>query len=412
MTRFLLVLVFCTYFLPLAAQRQCVSGTYAETIKSKFPHEQQARVQSESTDDANYNTPDTATITIPVVIHVVYFSNEQNISLQQIQSQLDALNKDFNGQTTDLQKIPAYFKPLAAGAGVRFELAKKDPQGFSTSGINRIKTTKRYFKDDDQVKFTTSSGADAWDASKYLNIWVCDLDLNLMGYASFPGGPANRDGVVIDYKVFGTAPYVSGAYNKGRTLVHELGHWLGLKHLWGDYWCGDDGIADTPPQQKGSRGCPSGEIFSCGTTSHGDMYMNFMDFTDDACMYTFTAGQRAAMRSNFKPGGYMYALTQSDAARSEGIAKAPLPETTTEPQATPSIRLFPNPVQGKLTLDLKSEVPAYTTLQVFNHMGQQIFQQQISQTVTTISTSQFKPGIYFVQLKGNAGEWREKFVKM
>lgn len=358
--------------------------------------------------------PDTAVIVIPVVVHVVYNNEKQNISDKQILSQIEALNADFNGLNADLSRVPAYFKPLAASVGIRFELARVTPQGAPTNGINRVKTSTKYFKDNDGVKFTRSGGVDAWDPSRYMNIWVCDLDLSLLGYASFPGGPKDRDGVVIDYKVFGTIGDLQAPYNKGRTATHEVGHWLGLKHLWGDGYCGDDGIDDTPQQQQMSRGCPTGQVHSCGSTPYGDMYMNFMDFTNDGCMYMFTLGQRKAMRRLFSQDPLRSALAASDVLTA---TPSQMPEfkgvdLVAEPVTYP-VRMFPNPVIDQLTIEFEDlKWAGYSVAQVFNHLGQQVAQQPLSGSRPALNLGNLKPGLYFVQLKGNGGEtYRQKIVK-
>ena len=213
------------------------------------------------------------------------------------------MNNDYRRQNADAVNTPAPFKSVAADTRIVFCLAKVDPNGNHTSGIIRKYTKTDLFLSDDAMKFSTSGGDDIWDSKRYLNIWVCNLFGRTLGYSVMPGAPADKDGVVIQYSVFGTTPNVAAPYNKGRTVTHEVGHWLGLKHLWGDAVCGDDGIADTPTQQTNNSGCPSfPHLSSCSINFNGDMFMNFMDFTDDACMNMFTHGQKNEMRSLFALG--------------------------------------------------------------------------------------------------------------
>lgn len=163
------------------------------------------------------------------------------------------------------------------------------------------------------MKFTAQGGLDAWPRDQYLNLWVCDLSGGLLGYAQFPGGAAATDGVVCDYQYFGTIGS-SAPFNKGRTATHEVGHWLNLYHIWGDdgtACTGSDLVADTPNQADENYGCPVFPAVSCSNGPNGDMFMNYMDYTDDACMNMFTAGQKAREQALFATGGARVALLSS-----------------------------------------------------------------------------------------------------
>ncbi len=166
----------------------------------------------------------------------------------------------------------------------------------------RKATSVRAFSIDESIRSSASGGSDPWDAASYLNIWVAPLTRGLVGYASPPGIRKELDGIVIAFNAFGTNGSAYAPYNKGRTTTHEIGHWLGLRHIWGDADCGNDYIDDTPPQSSSTNGCPSGVISTCDNGPNGNMYMNFMDFTDDACISMFTRGQSAVMRSLFEEG--------------------------------------------------------------------------------------------------------------
>src|SRR5205085_4885972 len=176
----------------------------------------------------------TGLITIPVVIHIVYNTPQQNISDDQAFSQIGILNKDYRRLNNDTVNTPAPFKPLGADIQVEFCMARRDPGGNPTLGITRTQTNVTTFGLDDAVKFTSSGGIDGWDRNRYLNIWVCNLGNNLLGYALYPGGPPATDGVVILYTAFGTGGVAAPPYNLGRTATHEVGHWLNLIHIWGD----------------------------------------------------------------------------------------------------------------------------------------------------------------------------------
>src|SRR5688572_12031592 len=217
-------------------------------------------------------------IKIPVVVHILYHdpSDKNKISNERVQSQIDVLNKCFRRLNADSAMTPGVFKPLAADCEIEFKLAISDPKNRSTTGIIRKYTPVTKWKMDDAMKFSANMGDDAWDSKSYLNIWVCDLD-KLAGYSSFPGSDPARDGIVLDFDAFGVTS--STGYGIGKTAVHEIGHWLGLKHLWGDEYCGDDGIHDTPKQASYTSGCPTTVRITCSNGPNGDMYMNYMDFT-------------------------------------------------------------------------------------------------------------------------------------
>ncbi|MCL4103804.1 UNVERIFIED_CONTAM: hypothetical protein GTU68_029121 [Idotea baltica] len=241
-----------------------------------------------------------ALITIPTVVHVVYRNASQNLSDAEIFSQIDALNEDFRKLNADTSNIPGVWTNTMADTEIEFCLAKRDPQGNPSTGIVRVATSNNNFGLNDEVKFTAQGGSDAWPRDEYLNIWVCDLGGGLLGYAQFPGQAANTDGVVGNYQYFGTLGS-QAPFDKGRTVTHEVGHWLGLFHIWGDdggACSGSDNVADTPNQAGASGGCPTfPQTDNCSSTSPGYMFMNYMDYTNDACMNSFTQGQATVMQA-------------------------------------------------------------------------------------------------------------------
>jgi hypothetical protein len=257
---------------------------------------------------------DRAVVTIPVVIHLLHFNAAQNLTDAQLLSQIDVLNADFRRTNADAGNTPAAFQGIAADTEVEFCMAKQDPNGAATNGIQRRNTTVNGFGTDDKMKYFAQGGLDIWDRNKYLNIWVCDLTGGLLGYAQFPGGPAATDGVVCDYAYFGTIG-ATPPYDKGRTATHEVGHWLNCKHIWGDdgsSCSGTDNVADTPNQADEHYGCPSFPQISCSNGPNGDMFMNYMDYTDDGCMNVFSSGQKTRMQALFSSGGSRVSLTTSN----------------------------------------------------------------------------------------------------
>jgi hypothetical protein len=238
-------------------------------------------------------------ITLPVVVHVVHQSAEENISDAQVKSQIAALNRDYSLKNADKRHVPPAWKSLVSNANIQFELATKDPSGKATSGITRTETSVASFGPDNGVKSAKTGGADPWPADSYLNLWTCNLGQGLLGYAQFPGGPAATDGVVILDTAFGTQGTATAPFDRGRTAVHEVGHFLGLRHIWGDRndCSGNDFVADTPPAQQANFGKPSFPHVTCNNGPNGDMFMNYMDYVDDSVMVMFTVGQVARMNA-------------------------------------------------------------------------------------------------------------------
>lgn len=338
----------------------------------------------------NFDNTSKAIITIPVVIHVLYNNSSQNISDAQIYSQIDVLNEDYRRLNTDTTYTPLIFKSIAADAEIEFCLAKQDPQGNYTSGITRTQTTKTSFDlSSDDAKHNSTGGHDIWDRNKYLNIWVVPAIKDgsvsgILGYAQFPGGPSATDGVVIQYRNFGRIGNLSPYYNKGRTVTHEVGHWLDLYHIWGDdgngCW-GSDYVDDTPNQADENYNCPNFPASSCSNTS--DMYSNYMDYTDDDCMNIFTVGQKARMVAILN--GARGSLKSSPGCLLNSIKQ-------TSNSFTASI--IPNPTTGVFTLSVSENIEG--RIDIYNSIGELVSTNAIlNQNQKNIDISNFPSGLYF-----------------
>lgn len=398
--RTILLLLFLQNSVAALAQNRCLTGHSSEAKTTVPLPKANALFKTElfpKQPGSSQKADEDVVIRIPVVVHVLYNNESENISDVQIRSGIEALNRDFRRRAADTINTPQRFQELAADARIEFGLATADPNGRSTTGIVRKKTFRTGWTADGKMKRSTEGGDDGWDSKSYLNIWVVNL-IGGSGYAAMPGSAAETDGVVIRYNVFGTIN-TSAPFNMGRTAVHEVGHWLGLKHIWGDASCGDDGVDDTPPQSFFTKGCPSDFRSSCNNGETGDMYMNFMDYTDDACMNLFTKGQRSRMRALFAEGGPIASLLQSKGLSQPWVNEVPLPTATTS--------LYPNPATTKITVQVNSSLLG-KKLSLFNSQGQLIKTETINSLQQNISITELKSGVYILKGEG----FLQKFVKL
>jgi hypothetical protein len=247
----------------------------------------------------------TGIVRIPVVVHVVWNTAAQNVSDAQIKSQIDALNADFRRTNTDAGSVPAAFAGAAADTRIEFALAVRDPNCTATNGITRTNTATTGFTwaTRNNIKSAATGGADPWPSDRYLNMWVANFTDITLGFATFPGAPAALDGFVVDTEAFGTIGTAAAPFNRGRTGTHEIGHWLNLLHIWGDDQtlpdiCSlSDECGDTPNQGAENYGTPAFPHVSCSNGPNGDMFMNYMDYVDDAAMFMFTQDQATRMNA-------------------------------------------------------------------------------------------------------------------
>ena len=228
------------------------------------------------------------TVEIPVIVNVLYSTTAQNVTDARIAEQIAVLNADFGGTNSDITKVPSEFNSVKAGnTKIKFRLSK----------VNRKSTTKSNWSTDNSMKRASTGGIDATSPANYLNIWVVGrmptTNGDVLGYATFPESAGLwNDGVVIAAPYFGKTG-ASAPFNLGRTATHEVGHYLNLRHIWGDANCGNDLVADTPQQQTSTVGAPTYPRYqTCGGVSRSIMFMNYMDYVNDGAMYMFSAGQR------------------------------------------------------------------------------------------------------------------------
>lgn len=342
-------------------------------------------------------------ISIPVVVHIVYANDAENLPDSVIFSQIEVLNRDFRRRNSDTSATPLVWKGIAADFGINFCLATRDTNGNITNGITRTKTDQSFFINDD-IKSAQTGGKNAWNTRKYLNIWVGNLG-SVIGYAQYPWQYANMpqtDGVAIHFRAFGSiGTHLIERANKGRTTTHEIGHWLGLYHIFsGQNDCVNrDFVEDTPLQKYPSSGCPAFPLRDdCTFAGNGVMFMNFMDYTHDYCLNMFTNGQKErvlAQISLMRP--YLYTLNTC---------------TTSVVFSTENekISIFPNPTEGGVKIATNDVF--FSEITVLDMFGKTYLYipLAVSQNNYFLDLSGMPKGLYFLKMKTNNGYFLKKIV--
>lgn len=386
---------------------------YAESVNQAFEAAKALNMNPEGKSGSIY--------TIPVVFHIVYNIAEENVPDSVILDQLRILNEDYGRMNSDTVNMRSDFEIVKGDPKIEFKLAQIDPVGNPTSGITRTSTSLESFgsllflqgdmSDLERVKSTADGGIDPWDQSRYLNIWVCDMSIfgftALLGYATPPAGLPNwppgstagmSDGVVLQYQTVGSnnpADLGGGFEVLGRTATHEIGHYLGLRHIWGDGDCtAQDGIDDTPNADAQSDTDCDPTKNTCTDNIQGfdlpDMIENFMDYSSEDCQNTFTAQQVSLMHGVLEL--QRYDLVHNNPASIEELSI--------------SLSVYPNPAQHSIQIQNHEQFETFT---VRDLNGKDVIHQDSSQLV---DISDLNSGMYFLEGKTSLGEYTSvRFIK-
>lgn len=383
----------------LPAQERCLAEEVAARNALRFPDlpAERARIEAGMGRQAPAGGP-RSVVQIPVVVHVVYKGGFENISDAQIQSQIEVLNIDY--RHLNMNSVPPEFQGLAADVEIEFCLASYNPVGYATTGITRTYTTYPYIGNllapdgSPRVCYAAYGGHDAWDPEHYLNIWVASIGSGILGYGTYPGSsPPDEQGVVIDPRYFGTVGLaaLNPPNHLGRTATHEIGHYFNLRHIWGanSNVCDDDDfVDDTPVQRSAYQNCPVHPQLSCGNHA---MFMNFMDYTDDACMALFTAGQKNRVWTT---------LTTTRPGLIDGPGcSAALDIPSVGPRH--ALRLFPNPADTRLNLESDVLLAPASTVYVCDMWGrrQAVQTETPDNSARIIHTESLLPGVYLLEIE-------------
>lgn len=427
------------------AQERCANAVILDEMLAKNPslqasydkyvNESNQRAADYEKKQANTVAKTTAsTYNVTLVFHVILTQAQIDAMggtagvNARINSQITVLNTDYNAQNSDSTAIPAVFKPLFGNVGISFGLAHTNSKdGSGTFGVE-FKVAPAGFGGfpghDGSTKNTLAGGLDPWDNTKYINIWVVDLsDPSLLGYGYSPSfaanmGVSNEAGVVIDYTALGKKnlsnqgqPWASSS-DKGRTLVHELGHFFNLWHIWGNTQVGagvcndDDGVNDTPIQKDANQSCPANPpLANCTNTAGGEMFMNYMDYPGDDCVHMFSKGQVTRMQADFAvPTGPSYSLTQNAGLRG-------WPTGVSAIDMLNDISISPNPTKGNFNIVFTGTPSTLKSINVINMMGQVVKQLNATgNTIYNVELTGMSKGIYTVQCLFEEGTMTRKIV--
>ncbi len=434
MKKGLLLFAFLTSYLSFAQVHRCMTTEamqYQESLTPGYLEQVNKVFEKAKKYAATHGEKSNTLYTIPVVVHVVYNTPAQNLPDSVIFDQIRVLNEDYQRMNADTANMRSDFDQVKGNPQIEFMLAQIDPLGNPTNGITRTSTSTTSFgsltllggdfSDLEKVKSTANGGIDPWDQSRYLNIWVCNMSIDvfgnevtaLLGYATPPAGLPNwppgstngmSDGVVIQFQCFGSNnpnvldPGTGPIDVRGRTPSHEVGHYLGLRHIWGDGDCtAQDGIDDTPNADSQSDSDCDPSKNTCTDNILGvdlpDMIENYMDYSAETCQNSFTKGQADLMHGVLE--NERYDLVHNNPAAVSSLEK----ETWT---------IYPNPAQDELFV---SGISGSAELSLYSLSGQLISSYSLNKGgVQSIDVRNVPQGMYLVRIDGAQQQLTKKII--
>ena len=341
--------------------------------------------------------PQKEEVTIPIVFHVLHSDDKNRITEEQILSQIEVLNQDFSSHRTELSHpsvVRERFFDRVGYANIHFCVAMTER---GSKGITYQEVKEGNWTYDDRIKSGGTGGADPWDASRYLNVWIGTLADSVSGYAQMPGHAKATDGIVIDHRYFGTTGTATYPYDGGRTLTHLVANYLGVYPLWGLVRCADDKVRDTPVHNGPNYGCHSSRhVSSCGYNP-AEMIPNYMDNTDDRCMSFFTNGQINRMYASLAKDGPRARLGRSDATLCEQAA--PDDSIVIEERVVPTVTIYQEPGKRILTVESEHLNQRELKIDIVNNLGESVIRKKTlaANTATQFDFTKHYPGAYYLK---------------
>lgn len=428
MKRAFLILLYLIIFTSLSAQekpkrlyRQIRTVEAMQELQNKYPETSKRQSQIERFIHKNGKLVKDKKVTLPLVFHILYTSEKDRVTLEQIEAQIEALNRDFANQEKDRElevDQKEGFTRRATDTEISFCLADTDGK---FPAINYVQTSMTGWDISNSIKGFETGGADPVDPDHYINVWAADLAHEVSGYAQMPGGPIETDGIVIDFRFLGTSDMNVPYYNEGKTLTHLMGNYLNLYPLWGQYNCTDDYVFDTPVHNSPNINLTGYKHISTCDGNPVEMLSNFMDNTDDQYLHFFTHGQKFRMQAVLAKGGPRAGLTNSK-VECQDIEELLPPEhfdtnelgVSVQPDTSPSMRLFPNPADQTTNLEILTQESGVGYIRVFDLSGRLHYAQEVELVSGTqqvpIECQDWQGGIYVFHVLINGTSLSDRLI--